>query len=202
MIFPRAVTESVGFLGRTVVDDSAYSQYIKSCNGGLYFSGSLWIYSRVSESEDFSLTNENEIIKKSYDFVKDIAQKCAFACDAFNNQFLFSSKGIEYMDIETGECQFFARNFSDWVQAINENSDYLTGEPYYASLLQSKEMKGSDYYRRILANRPFVIGGDFALENMRLSDMREHVAFNSHLARQLHNLPDKTNVRISLIPPK
>jgi hypothetical protein len=52
--------------------------------------------------------------------------------------------------------------------------------------------------KRLLPKIPFVVGGDFAVENLYLVDSVQGMKVRANVAQQINNLPDgvKINIRV------
>ena len=123
-----------------------------------------------------------------------VAELCFFACDIFGIQFCFRNRKIYSFDLESGKISFIANSFIDWIDLILNDSEFMTGEPYKRDF----ETKHGPVLlkQKILPIRPFVIGGEYKVENFIAYDFLDLINYNSQIAHQIYNLPDGTKVNI------
>lgn len=176
---------------KRVISDQEYFRYIsQESNGGFYFKRSLHLYGFCSEPAFHSILKVNEFFKKEYGAIAH--GKFVFGQDIFANQFAFTANGIFSINSETGESDFLARDFADWLELLSEDIDYLTG----INLLQTWESIQSklQYDQRLCAKKPFVIGGEFSVDNLYAQSYPTYLASNANIALQIYGKPDGTKI--------
>jgi hypothetical protein len=79
---------------------------------------------------------------------------------------------------------------------LQEDGDYLTGE----SLLARWESKNGylNTGDRLCPKKPFVVGGEYDIENLSPLGIEKNLSYNSELAKQIHNLSDGTPIRFQI----
>jgi hypothetical protein len=180
---------------RDLIDDNDYLKFIKQLNGGFFYSGALQIYS-ICRSPDFtSIFCINEIVKKEYQGIID--QDIFFAQEIFGNQFGFSSNGIVFFNIETGEKQIIAKGFDDWCKVIEADLEYFSGKAFLTSWNNvNKKLK---YNERLCAKIPFVIGGEYNVKNLYTQVFPEFIKSNANIAKQIYSLPDGAPIKLKIV---
>ncbi|TSJ44341.1 SMI1/KNR4 family protein [Mucilaginibacter corticis] len=176
------------------IKDSGYLKFITVSNGGFFFDNSLQIYS-VNNIPDFrSIYAINEVIKRAYSSI--IKDDFFFAQEIFGNQFGFTSNGIVFLNIETGERNIIASDFDDWINVLKSDLNFLTGKNIIQSWNNANE--SIDYNERLCPKKPFVIGGDYKVENLYPSVFPKYLLLNANIASQIFNLPDGTAVKLNI----
>ena len=174
--------------------DAGYISFLKSYPAGaFFFSNALQIYGCPQTSELNQISAINSQIHNSYSILSTGLQ--FFASDIFGNQFCFKNDHIHLFNLESGELTFLANSFADFVDILKEDSEFTTGKPYKQQYELEKGMMLLAH--KIRALKPFVIGGDYKIENFVATDFNELVIYNSKIAHQIHNLPNGTEVIIS-----
>ncbi len=115
-----------------------------------------------------------------------------FAEDVFGSQFCIVGDEIRSFDPETGEMEFISYSFEDWAKEILEDYEALTGYPIAH---EWQETYGVLDYDKVLAPKyPFVLGGEFELNNMSSMDAVKAMLFRADLAKQIRDLPDGAEI--------
>jgi hypothetical protein len=120
-----------------------------------------------------------------------------FAMDAFGGQFALNNGRVHAFDIETGASTPVADDVSDWARLVLEDYDYLTGHSP-AHEWQARH-GGLPPRQRLFPTRPFVMGGDYSVENLVAFDMVKGLQGRGQLARQLRDVPDGASVELRLV---
>lgn len=178
------------------ITDKHYIEFIKKYNGGFFFEKSLLIYGYTSNHEIYSLDKINEKINLEYGTIS--ANNFFFACDAFGNQFCFDYliDKIFFFNIETGNKEFIANDFIEWIQVIKSETDYYTGQPFVVKWEEIMHPLNSD--ERLTPKMPFILNGQYDLNNIRVEKLDKILEFNSSIAKQIFDLPDGTPFKIKL----
>ncbi|WP_431166931.1 hypothetical protein [Tenacibaculum halocynthiae] len=50
--------------------------------------------------------------------------------------------------------------------------------------------------KRLSAKQPFIIGGEYNLNNFYLKDFKKNIYYNSSIAKQVYNVPDGAKIKI------
>jgi hypothetical protein len=179
-----------------VITDKFYIDFIKKYNGGFFFDKSLLIYGYTSRQEIYSLDKINEKINLEYGIIS--ANDFFFACDIFGNQFCFdyATGKVYFFDIEIGSREIIANNFIEWIQVIESKTDYYTGQSF---IIKWEEiMFPLNYDERLTPKMPFILEGEYHLNNVRVEKLGKILEFNSNIAKQIFDLPDGTPFKIKV----
>jgi len=176
---------------RKRISDKGYFAFLTEVsNGGFFFEESLHLYGLSKAPNFHNISFVNEFI--SHEYGKLSEGKTFFGQDVFGNQFAFSNEGVVMFNIETANVEFLATNFEDWLRVLSEDTDYLTGR----HLLKKWNAKNKplEFGQRLCAKKPFIIGGEYDLENLYAQYFPTYLSSNANIARQVHNAPDGTQV--------
>jgi hypothetical protein len=175
---------------RPFVNDQSYLDYLDACNGGLYFGGSLHLYGVCRRPLFHSIAEVNRILLKEYGGI--VRGAFSFGQDLFANQLVFTAKGVASLNGETGDLDFLARDFSDWLDLLSEDVEYLTG----VNLLREWEIELGklQHDQRLCAKIPFVMGGEFKVDSLYPQIFPKYILSNANIARQIYGKPDGTGV--------
>lgn len=121
-----------------------------------------------------------------------------FAEDIFGGQFCIKDQGISSFDPETGATTPIGGGIEEWAQRILVGHDLLCG----TSLARRwQERHGAlPPGKRLVPKTPFVLGGDFTLDNLYAGDSVEAMRLRGHLASQIQDLPDGARVSLKVTP--
>lgn len=120
-----------------------------------------------------------------------------FAEDIFGGQFALSAAGVVSFDPETGDVEQLANDLEGWADRILADYELLTGFPLaHAWQLSHGQLPVT---KRLLPKRPFVLGGEFVVENLYALDAVEGMRLRAELATQLRNLPDGASVTFKIV---
>lgn len=176
-------------LGGDVLGSSdLFSSLLAKRNGFYSFFSALYVYPSDSAVSEGSLEwwNSDAGWKEGYD--DELNDFTAFACDIFGGQFLLRGSSVFYFDPETSANEFMSNGIEDWARAVLEDSEYVTGYPL-AKEWQERNGPLSQGCR-LVPKTPFVLGGDFSVENLREMKMSESMKVRSRLANKIKNIPD------------
>lgn len=175
---------------KKIVSDYEYIEFIELTNGGLFYDFSLHLYSFCNTLNEFDIFHVNNFIHKEYNFITD--GLFSFGQDIFGNQFCFSKNGIIFFNIETGDKDIIASNFTDWCIILADDLDFYTGRKF------SSFLKSPNYVKieRICPKVPFIIGGEYEINNFYLLQYPKYISVNANIARQIYNLPDGTEINL------
>ena len=137
--------------------------------------------------------NNAQLWKTKYEM--ELADVVFFAEDLFGVQFCLRNNAIHSFDPETAEFNELAKNLDQWANWILEDHKLRTGWPlgHFWQLRNGPLPSGM----RLLPKKPFVLGGEFAIDNLyALSDV-EGMCFRASIANQIYGCPDGTKVTLS-----
>lgn len=121
---------------------------------------------------------------------------CFFAEDVFGGQFCIKDSKVYTFDPETGSLEYLADDIESWVQILLSDYEVLTGYPLaHQWQKQNGQLPAG---KRLLPKLPFVLGGEFVLDNLYLADAVEGMRFRADIASQIKDLPDGAQIRFNL----
>ncbi|MGN6492794.1 MAG: SMI1/KNR4 family protein [Agriterribacter sp.] len=181
---------------KKIVFDKSYLYFLEKTNGGGILDNSLIFYGVLPAKLNSEIFYNNFLFNKYYaDLVSGVF---LFGEDVFGNQFAFLEDGkIVLINIETASAEFTLNNFDDFVKQFFENMDYYSGN----SILEKWLVKYGpvEEFKKLCPRKPFVIGGGYEIDNFYALDKEELFKFNSHLARQIKDLPDGVEIQIKSV---
>lgn len=196
---PAVVNRPGGFVvsGSGKSHEGALTDLLALKNGFFAFDSALHVFScgagELPPGLDIERWNSDGLWRSSYDDLADGFY--FFAQDIFGSQFCLSDQGILLWDSEVGSADIIAPDLEGWAQAILDDSNYLTGQ----SLAQEWFSLGRTLQptERLVPRKPFVLGGEFTVENLAALDSIESMKFRGDLAVQLRDIPDGSDVQLT-----
>lgn len=178
------------------IKDKAYFDFLNSIqNGGLFFDNSLQLYGINAAESYLDIEHVNATLKK--EFGELFEGLYSFGQDIFGNQFAFIAKSsaIVLFECESADVKEIASNFENWIDEILGDLDYYTGQS-----LGNQWMESNDFFsdERLCPRRPFIIGGEYEIENLHSLDYPKYIEFYADLAKQIVNIKDGEKVKITL----
>ena len=175
--------------------DRSYINFLKKFNGGSILENSLNFYGVLPNPLELEFFYNNHLFGKYYgDLFPNVL---VFAEDIFGNQFAFlENNKIGFINIETACIDDTFENFEYFISNFSSSPDYFSG----FSIANKWIAKNGEIHpsQRLSPIKPFVIGGSYDLENLHLLEKESLFAYTSFLAKQIKDLPDGTNITLSL----
>jgi len=189
--FSSSVDSNSQFSNILNIQDISYCQFMAKFNGGMFFEDALMFYPETGSK--YSLIDLNLYLMEKFSFLTK--ETMFFAQDIFGNQFCFKNNQIFLFFIESGELEYVANKFNEFLEILEEEYDYLTG------VAVKKEWEDSHvqlkFGERLCPKKPFILGGGYELDNFYNIETYNNLDYNSNIAIQLYGIPDKTKVKIS-----
>lgn len=165
------------------------------CNGFCALESALHVFPTHSSQNEIGISywNESALWRSGY---KDLADDCLFFTeDVFGGQFCIKNSRVYTFDPETGSLEYLADDIEGWVQMLLSDYEVLTGYP----LAHQWQKKNGQLPagKRLLPKVPFVLGGEFVLDNLYLADAVEGMRFRANMASQIKELPDGARIRLN-----
>lgn len=181
-------------VGRT---HAALAELLRKKNGFFAFEAALRVFpgGESVSSPSLDAWNSPELWRHSYGALTN--GMLFFAEDIFGTQFCIKDGTIYTFDPETAELTFLAEDFEGWAEAILADYDLYTGYSI-AHEWQVRNGKLSEL-DRLIPKIPFVLGGEFSVENLISMDGARTMRCRGNLARQIKELPDGAQIRFELI---
>jgi hypothetical protein len=197
-ILPQAPKDeaSVLMLAGTLANE--LHDFLLRKNGFFAFESALHVFplglSTSKNIIDLATWNECHLWRGSYDSVAE--KGLFFAEDIFGCQFCIIDSIIHTFDPETGATEKLATNIENWADVLLRDYEFLTGYPIAHDW---QEVNGPlPPNKRLLPKIPFVLGGKFSLDNLYLADSIEGMMVRSNISQQIQNLPDGTQIRLTI----
>ena len=165
---------------------SMLTSIYECCNGLIACEGALLIrpLNPVVEIYDLEEWNRKPLWKDKYSFI-DLAPVCFFAENAFGEQWGVIDDKIVFFDPETGELSLFAENIDDWAKIILDDYEYHTAWPLMHDWQVDNGAIGYGY--RLIPIKPFVMEGEFAVDNLHSVKDVDGMLYRGDIAVQLYN---------------
>lgn len=171
-------------------------EVLKTRNGFYAFETALHIFPSQRTCPPVSLEHWNEprLWRAEYRGLADDA--LFFAEEAFGNQFCIRKGSVCFFEAETGDYREMAKSMEDWAKIILEDYEFQTGFP----LLHEWQVKNGRLQpgHRLIAKFPFVLGGEYVLDNLVAADAVEIMRARGNIAWQLQDVPEGAEVEICL----
>lgn len=166
-------------------------------NGFYAFDRSLHVFPIGSACEpseiDLESWNAGSLWRGGYG--RELDDTIFFAEDLFGEQFGLDAGGrIVRFKPETGEIQPHSDNVDEWARRILDGPEFETGFHFARQWTERNGPIASG--RRLLPAMPFMLGGEFSLENLFDGDAAEGMRFRADLALQARGVPDGASVRL------
>jgi hypothetical protein len=166
-------------------------------NGFFCFESALRFFpsSTAESSLGISEWNSVDLWKGDYRSVADNIY--CFAEEIFGRQFVVHDRKIAVFESETGSLEVVASSLEEWASKVLLDYNQMTGHPL-AHEWQS--IHGPLHPRhRLMAKRPFVLGGEYSIQNFVALDSVRIMKSLGNLAFQLHDLPDGAKVEFKIL---
>jgi hypothetical protein len=162
-------------------------------NGFFAFTSALHVRPSGDVPGDVVEWNRADGWRKAYEDLAD--GLFFFAEDVFGNQFASDGDGrVVAFDAETAGREPLASSVSDWVKVLLDDWRYLTGYPLAHDWQDAnRPLKQGE---RLMPRTPFVIGGDYSVENLTAAVDHEAMELRGQIATQIAHLPEGTEIVI------
>jgi len=194
---PLGVRTDYALLSRVFGEPSGLEDLFHKKNGFYAFGSALRVFPMMSNGEEVGLIewNSADLWKSSY--APDmVSNTLFFAEDVFGGQFCIRNGEFYSFDPETAEYQFLAEDLEGWAAGILADFNYLTG--YEVALVWQHQHYTIPAGKRLVPKLPFILGGDYVVENLVAVNQAESMRFRGNLACQIHELPDGAKVDIKI----
>lgn len=120
-----------------------------------------------------------------------------FAEDVLGGQFALMEDQVLTFDPETGERAACASSLEDWADQLFADVEVWTGSP----LAEAWQTANGPlpYDKRLVPKIPFILGGDYSIENLYLLDSKLGMKVRGDLAVQVRDLPDGAQVSYRVV---
>ena len=169
---------------------------LSMCNGFYVFESALHVFPSAATSTERAVTEWNApgVWRDAY---LDLESSWwFFAEDIFGGQFALGD-GVCTFDPETGAMSPIADDIEGWAGAVLDGYDVMTGFP----LAHEWQVRNGSLRpgRRLVPKVPFVLGGEFSVDNLYDGDSVEAMRYRGQLASQIRDLPDGATVTLRIV---
>lgn len=165
-------------------------------NGFFAFESALLVRPLDLESPPMGHVQWNKPDMWRSEYQVDLGDALFFAEDLFGVQFCIKEGLVNSFDPETGQFRPIANSIEEWCGWILQDSKVRTGWPlaHFWQLKNGPILSGM----RLLPKIPFVLGGQFSVENLyQLRDV-DGMRFRASIANQISDCPDGTKVVLKI----
>ncbi|WP_217451296.1 hypothetical protein [Pectobacterium polaris] len=120
-----------------------------------------------------------------------------FAEDIFGGQFCIKIDGVYSFDPETGRSEKLATCLDDWCNYILDDYNYFTG--YSLAHAWQKKHGVIPVGYRLIPRVPFVMGGEFSIDNLVMKKSEEAMKIRASIALQIKDLKDGDAVELKYL---
>jgi hypothetical protein len=166
-------------------------------NGFYAFESALHVFPMAAEPEVISLEQWNSANLWRAAFGSLALGALFFAEDAFGGQFCIADGGVVRFNPETGEREQIAASIYEWAAVILADSRMQTGWPLAHDWQARYGPLALD--QRLVPKIPFVLGGEYVIQNLHALDCVAAMHFYADIARQIHDLADGSQVRLRVV---
>jgi hypothetical protein len=165
-------------------------------NGFYAFESALLVRPFDCDIFPLGITQWNSETLWKNNYKNNLGDAVFFAEDIFGIQFGIQNGAIHSFDPETAEQKTIATSLEAWAGWVLEDYKTRTGWPMaHFWQLRHGELKPGT---RLLPKIPFVLGGQFAIENLHPLNDVEGMRFRASVANQLQDCPDGSKVKLSI----
>jgi hypothetical protein len=170
---------------------------LRNKNGFYAFESALHVLPAATYENEMTLSRWNAFGLWRHEYAGLADKMLFFAEDAFGDQFCLIEGKVCSFDAETGEVKSVASSFEDWARRLLKEYDVLTGYP----LMHQWQVKQGalPVGMRLMPKIPFVLGGQFALDNLYTIAAVSGMRTRGNLAKQIKDLPDGAQVEFRII---
>lgn len=173
------------------------SELLAEQNGCYVFNAGVQVFRAGPEGlgPELGAWNDRDTWKYTYEGLAD--DLFCFGQDLFGTQFaVLGNRQVIAFDAETGERTVLGASLGDWAGWLLADPD-VNGTYGIATAWQD-ENGALDHDRRLVPWRFFVLGGEYELSNLVAKPAVECMRIRGPVARQVHDLPDGAEIRLSV----
>lgn len=181
-------------ISRELFDQLVYIYQKK--NGFYAFENALHFFSCSDSDDEISVEQWNDRSLWLNSYAPLNLKGFFFAEDIFGCQFCIKDSQIYSFDPEIGSFEYLAKDFEEWAGVILTNYRILTGYDiaHKWQMINGSLKKGC----RLLPKLPFILGGEFLIENLYLSDSIKGMRSRAAIATQLIDIKDGEKIKIAV----
>lgn len=192
-------------VGSTIVDaplsaggpGDELASLLSRCNGFYAFESALHVRAAGPTGGEPSVQewNSEELWRSAYGAMSE--GHLFFAEDAFGGQFSIKDEQVFTFDPETGDAVALSSSLEDWADQVLFDYEVLTGFPVAHDWQQIHGALPAG--ARLVPKQPFVLGGEYAVENLHALDAAESMLYRAEIAVQIRDLPEGASVTFKVV---
>lgn len=200
----RLLDRARGSLGPDVTVDlgtgagplAELAELLSARNGCTFFNAGVQVFRAGAEGFGPELAdwNESATWKDTYQGLAD--GLFCFAQDVLGTQFAVDANRIVAFNPETGERTVVGDSLGAWAEWLLADPD-VNGTYRLATAWQD-ENGALEHGQRLVPYRFFVLGGGYELSNLVAKDAATCMRIRGPIARQIHDLPDGAEIRLTV----
>jgi hypothetical protein len=185
------VDSSIPFVNRWGALGDEIAEVLRARNGFYAYESALLVRPLQSERPPLGSFewNASELWKCEYELPTDCF---CFAEDLFGGQYCISGAKIRSFNPETGTLDEEWPSLEAWAAEILARRNFRTGH----ALAHAWQMKNGPLTpgMRLLPKIPFLSGGQYDVENLYAIEDVKGMRLRAHVARQIRDLPDGSQI--------
>jgi|SRR5690606_24936641 len=187
--FPDLPDEAAGLRA-----DPDYAAFLRARNGLYAFSRALHIFGAdpARPFHDLGARNLPGAWRPAYGPV--LEGIWFFAEDVFGNLFGLRKGEALFLDPETANLDKVGMGFRGWAEYLVSDLDYATGGGLAKSFADGQGP--IPFEQRLSPKKPFLLGGEFSLDNLLPLPWEQNLGLKADLYRQTKDLPEGASIEI------
>lgn len=119
-----------------------------------------------------------------------------FADNILGESFCFYEEKFWKYDFESGDLEYISDDFIEFVNKIVQDYNYYSA---HSLAQQWQSIHGKiDFDSVLMPKIPFVLGGEYTLDNLYLVNIYDAIEFKIYLNRKIKNLEDGEKIKFKL----
>jgi hypothetical protein len=187
--FVRPQSKALSLSGRLRCEFEEVQSMLDRKNGFAAFECALIVFPTIDTPSIPSLDSWNELVGWRRWYRGVISDEVVFfAEDLFGGQFGALEKEIVRFDPESGDVTHYAKSLFQWAEKLLANYAEDTGWP----LAHEWQVTNGPIlpHQRLLPKHPFILGGDYIVDNMTLVDTKSAMENWGRLFQAIRAIPD------------
>lgn len=170
---------------------------LRDKNGYYAFEGALHVRSDLGDGREKGLVEWNGDEPWRADYKGMAEDAIFFAEDVFGVQFCIHRGVVASFDPETGVFDPVAHDLEEWARVVLDDIGLWTGYrvAHDWQVLHGRIPQGA----RLVPITPFVLHGEYSIENVRAMDAAESMKYRASIALQIRDLPDGATVKFRVV---
>lgn len=166
-------------------------------NGFYAFEGALHVLPSSRDDECRGIEKWNAVDLWKFEYEDILSNYVCFAEDVFGEQFIIGNGNVYRFDPETAGIEIVAGSLEEWAKVILDNYETETG---YSLAHEWQRLNGPlPSGQRLLPKIPFVLGGDYMVDNLYALDAVKGMKLRADIWKQIKDLPSGAQVKLKVV---